>query len=241
MAILELKGVTKAFGGLTAVSNVSLVLEQGTVLSLVGPNGAGKTTLFNLISGFLKVTSGKIFLKGEDVTGVAPFRICKKGLCRTFQLVKPFGDMTVLENIVIGSLLNTKDLRKASEEAFQVMEEIGLIEKHAQLGKNLTIADQKRLELGKALSTKPFLLLLDEVMSGLTRNETDDLINLLRRLAEGGITLLLIEHVMHAVMSLSDRVAILHHGEKIVEGPPTVVVNDPRVIRAYLGDEYAAP
>jgi len=241
MAILELKGVTKTFGGLTAVSNVSLVLEQGTVLSLVGPNGAGKTTLFNLISGFLKVTSGKIFLKGEDVTGVAPFRICKKGLCRTFQLVKPFGDMTVLENIVIGSLLNTKDLRKASEEAFQVMEEIGLIEKHAQLGKNLTIADQKRLELGKALSTKPFLLLLDEVMSGLTRNETDDLINLLRRLAEGGITLLLIEHVMHAVMSLSDRVAILHHGEKIVEGPPTVVVNDPRVIRAYLGDEYAAP
>ena len=238
MEIIKLENVSKHFGGLEAVKDVSLDIEKGMIFGLIGPNGAGKTTLFNIISGYLSPTTGKILLNGENITGLQPFQICKKGLARTFQLVKPFNDMSVLDNVIVGCFLAINKLKDAREKATRILEEVGLEGKKNYLAKNLTIADRKRLELARTLSTDPIILLLDEVMAGLTRKETNDLIGLLRRIRERGISLFLIEHVMHAIMSLSERIAILHHGKKIMEGKPKEVVNDERVIRAYLGDEY---
>jgi branched-chain amino acid transport system ATP-binding protein len=237
--ILRTKKVTKAFGGLVAVKEVDLEIKKGEIFGLIGPNGAGKTTLFNLISGVYRPNSGAIEFDGKAFTSIRrPNQVCRLGIARTFQVVKPFGNLTALENVMIGGFSRLRDERQARREAAEILEYIGLGERKATSASSLTLADRKRLEVARALATKPKLLLLDEVMAGLTPHEIDETLPLLRRIREEGITLFVVEHVMHAIMSLSDRIAILHHGEKIMEGSPQEVAKDERVIKAYLGEEY---
>jgi branched-chain amino acid transport system ATP-binding protein len=237
--ILRTKKVTKAFGGLVAVKEVDLEIKKGEIFGLIGPNGAGKTTLFNLISGVYRPNSGTIEFDGKAFTGIRrPNQVCRLGIARTFQVVKPFGNLTALENVMIGGFSRLRDEHQARKEAADILDYIGLGERKATPASSLTLADRKRLEVARALATKPKLLLLDEVMAGLTPHEIDETLPLLRRIREEGITLFVVEHVMHAIMSLSDRIAILHHGEKIMEGSPQEVAKDERVIKAYLGEEY---
>lgn len=237
--ILRTKKVTKLFGGLAAVKEVDLEIKQGEIFGLIGPNGAGKTTLFNLISGVYRPNSGTIEFKGQGFAGVRrPHQVCHLGIGRTFQIVKPFGNLTALENVMIGVFSKVKNASRAQKEANEILDWMGLREKKRMPAKSLTLPDQKRLEFARALATRPDLLLLDEVMAGLTPPEVDETLSLLRKIRGQGITLFVVEHVMHAIMSLSDRVAILHHGEKIMEGTPQEVAKDERVIKAYLGEEY---
>jgi branched-chain amino acid transport system ATP-binding protein len=238
MGILKFNGVSKVFGGLRAIDDVSFSVEPGEIVGLIGPNGAGKTTIFNLASGFIPPTRGKIFFKESRIDHLTPDRICKMGLCRTFQVVKPFGDMSVLDNIMVASLLHTANTEKAQEEAGEVLSTLSLGSVKNQMAKNLTIADRKRLEIGRALATHPQLILLDEVMAGLTSVETMGVVEMIRQIRQKNITVLLIEHIMQAIMNLSDRIIVIHHGQKISEGDPKAVANDERVIKAYLGDEY---
>ncbi|MGA2527037.1 MAG: ABC transporter ATP-binding protein [Smithellaceae bacterium] len=238
MGIFQFKNVSKVFGGLRAIDDVSFSIDQGEIIGLIGPNGAGKTTIFSLASGFTPPTSGKIFFKENRIDGLASDQICKKGLCRTFQVVKPFGDMNVLDNIMVGSLLHTANMKKAQEEALEILYTLGLVGVKEQMGKNLTIADRKRLEIARALATHPKMILLDEVMAGLTSVETREVIEMIRQIQKRNITILLIEHIMQAIMSLSDRIIVIHHGQKISEGNPKAVSNDEQVIKAYLGEEY---
>ena len=237
--LLRTRKVTKIFGGLAAVKDVDLEVKRGEIFGLIGPNGAGKTTLFNLISGVYRPNSGAIEFKGQDFSKVnRPHQVCRKGIARTFQIVKPFGNLTVLENVMIGVFSKVKGAEQALAEASEILDWIGMGEKKKVIAKSLTLPDRKRLEFARALATKPDLLLLDEVMAGLTPHEVDETLLLLRKIREGGVTLFVVEHVMRAIMSLSDRVAILHHGEKIMEGTPQEVAKDERVIKAYLGEEY---
>jgi branched-chain amino acid transport system ATP-binding protein len=236
--ILELNSVSKYFGGLKAIDDVSFAIKPGEIMGLIGPNGAGKTTLFNLASGFIQMTKGEILFNQMRLNGKSPDRICKLGLCRTFQIVKPFGDMTVLENIAVGSLLHTKEVDKAREEALRILDSLAMTGLKDKVAKSLTIADRKHLEVARALATNPKLILLDEVMAGLTSVETMEMVAMIRKLRENGITILLIEHIMQAVMNLSDRIVVIHHGRKICEGDPKTVANDEKVIKAYLGEEY---
>jgi branched-chain amino acid transport system ATP-binding protein len=238
MGILQFNGVSKVFGGLKAIDDVSFSVEQGEIVGLIGPNGAGKTTIFNLASGFIPPTRGKIFFKENRIEGLTPDRICKMGLCRTFQVVKPFGDMNVLDNIMVAALLHTANIEKAKEEALEVLSTLGLSSVKNQMAKNLTIADRKRLEIGRALATHPQMILLDEVMAGLTSVETMEVVEMIRRIRQKNITILLIEHIMQAIMNLSDRIIVIHHGQKISEGDPKAVANESQVIKAYLGEEY---
>jgi branched-chain amino acid transport system ATP-binding protein len=238
MKILQFNHVTKAFGGLKAIADVSFSIDQGEIVGLIGPNGAGKTTIFNLASGFTPPTSGNIFFKEHRINRLPSDQICKLGLCRTFQVVKPFGDMNALDNIMVGSLLHTANIEKAQEEAMEILSALGLTGVKDQMGKNLTIADRKRLEIARALATRPSLILLDEVMAGLTSVETMEVVEMIRQIRGKNITVLLIEHIMQAVMSLSDRIIVIHHGQKISEGDPKTVANDEQVIKAYLGEEY---
>lgn len=239
MTLLELKGVSKKFDGLKAVSQVSFGLADGEILGIIGPNGAGKTTLFNTITGFLKVDSGEIWFNGENIVGLKPHQICKKGMVRTFQLVKPFLELTVLENVTIAALNRSKTIKEAREKAMGTIELVGLQEKRYTLASGLTIGYRKRLELARTLATEPKLILLDEVMAGLTLTEVDQLIRLLQEINHGGVTLILIEHVMKGVMTISKRVIVLNYGEKIAEGTPEEVVKNRQVIEAYLGEEFA--
>jgi branched-chain amino acid transport system ATP-binding protein len=236
--ILEVKNLSKSFGGLSAVKNVSFELKEGELLSLIGPNGAGKTTLFNLITGFYRPDAGSIVYMGKDVTGLPPHRICRKGIVRTFQIVRPFGNMTVLNNVITAAS-TTKGLRDAVRKSEEILKFTGLWGKKDLLARNLTIADKKRLELARALATDPKVMLLDEVIAGLNPREIEEALEIIRRIHADGISIIMVEHVMRAVMSISERIIVLHHGEKIAEGAPSEIASDERVIKAYLGEAYA--
>jgi branched-chain amino acid transport system ATP-binding protein len=238
MALLEIRGLNKGFGGLKAVNDFDLNIEDGEIVGLIGPNGAGKSTIFNLIMGVYPSDSGEILLNGDSIVNRKPYEICQKGIGRCFQVVKPFGDMSVLDNVMVGGFCGVDTPQEARGRAMEVLKFVKLDSKKDFLAKNLTIADKKRLELARALATKPKLLLLDEVMAGLNPRETEDTISLIRETREQGMTLFIIEHVMRVIMTLSDRISILHHGSKIAEGAPREVAKDKKVIKAYLGEEY---
>lgn len=238
MRLLKIQGVSKRFGGLQAVSDLTLAMDEGDVVGLIGPNGAGKTTAFNMISGFLAPDSGDIRFRGHSLVGLRPHQICHLGLTRTFQIVRPFPHLSVLENVKVGAFARTASSGQAAAKARQVLREVGLEVKAGVPAGELTLADRKRLELARALATDPILLLLDEVMAGLNAAETERIVELIRGINARGVSILLIEHVMRAVMSLSSRVAVLNYGELIAEGPPAQVVKAPNVIEAYLGEEY---
>jgi branched-chain amino acid transport system ATP-binding protein len=239
MPILHIKNVSKRFGGLVAINNFSVDIEKGEIVGLIGPNGAGKTTIFNVITGVYPNDGGEIFFKENCINGIRPCDACSIGIGRTFQVAKPFAGKSVLYNVMVGSFCRTNDRREAAKKASEVLDFLGLLSKRDQLAKSLTIADRKRLEVARALATDPELLLLDEVMAGLNPKETEEAILLVRDIAHRGTTILIIEHVMQVIMSLSHRIAVLHHGEKIAEGPPGQIAHDEKVIKAYLGDEYA--
>ena len=239
MQILEGDGVTKYFGGLAAVSHVDFNVDQGEVVGLIGPNGAGKTTIFNLISGALVPRSGVIRFKGKKITGLKPHQICRMGVARTFQSVKVFANMPVLENVLLGSLFGMSTGMSSADavrEATGLLEFMGLSAVRATPAKDLTLANQKRLEVARALATKPELLLLDELMAGLNPTEVAQAIELVTRIRDKGITIFVIEHVMKAIMDISDRIIVLHHGEKIAEGTPKEIATNKTVIEVYLGE-----
>ncbi len=236
--LLSLKQLTKQFGGLMAVREVSLDLDAGEILGLIGPNGAGKTTLFNMISGAFLPTSGRIYFHGEDITDWPPHKICRLGIARTFQIVRPFAKLSVVDNVMVGAFLRTRQTRPAEEKAREVVDFVGLEPYADRPAQALTTAGRKRLELARALATDPQLLLLDEVMAGLTPTESLAIVELIRKIREAEVTILVIEHVMKAIMSLSDRVAVLHHGELIAIDTPSSIASDERVVEAYLGEEF---
>ena len=238
MGLLNIRNVAKHFGGLTALKSVTLSLRKGQIKSIIGPNGAGKTTLFNVISGFCAPEQGEIRFCDQNIIGQTPEKIAQAGMARTFQVVKPFSNLTVFENVLVGSLNETSRVTEARKKAEAILDYIGMVDKAEWPARNLTLEDLKRLELGRALATRPKLLLLDEVMAGLNPAETDEFIGLIRRIRKDGVTILLIEHVMQAVLSLSDEVLVLNYGEKIYEGDTEGVVKDKKVIEAYLGEEY---
>jgi branched-chain amino acid transport system ATP-binding protein len=239
MRILEGEKVTKHFGGLAAVQDVDFVINKDEVVGLIGPNGAGKTTLFNLISGALSLESGKISFKGEKISGLKPHQICRMGVARTFQSVKIFPNIPVLGNVLLGSVFGQSSGRSsaaAAREANKLLDFVGLSAVQAVPAKDLTLANQKRLEVARALATKPKLLLLDELIAGLNPTETAEAMELVRKIREKGITLIMIEHVMKAIMSICDRIIVLHHGEKIAEGTPKQITTNKKVIEVYLGE-----
>ena len=239
MSILEGEGVTKYFGGLAAVSKVDFHIDQGEVVGLIGPNGAGKTTLFHLISAALVPKPGVIRFKGEKISGLKPHQICRMGVARTFQEVKIFANMPVFENILLGSLFGTPtgmSSADAAREATGLLEFVGLSAVRATPAKDLTLANQKRLEVARALATKPELLLLDELMAGLNPTEVAQAMELVTRIRDKGITIVMIEHVMKAIMSVCDRIMVLHHGEKIAEGTPQEIATSKKVVEVYLGE-----
>ena len=236
--MLRLEGVTKRFGGLTAVREVTLDVGAGDLLGIIGPNGAGKTTLFNVIAGYYRPEAGRVLFEDRDITGQPPHVICRSGLTRTFQIVKPFGNLSVLDNVMIGSLTKVTSLRAARADAERVVETCGLAAYATARAKALPIGLRKRLEVARALATRPRLLLLDEVMAGLNPTELVAMVDLIRGLHADGLTLVVIEHIMAAMMRLAQRIAVLHHGELIAEGPPAQVASDRRVIDAYLGEEF---
>jgi branched-chain amino acid transport system ATP-binding protein len=235
MSLLEVKELSRSFGGLHAVSKLSFSVERGSIVGLIGPNGAGKTTTFSLISGFQQPTSGEVLFKGARITGLTPDAICARGLARTFQIMQSFPKLTVLQNVMIGAYVRFASVKDARAHALQVLTRLGMAERAGETARNLTVADLKRLEIAKALATEPKLLLLDEVISGLNPTEVDELVGLIHRIRDDGVTIVMIEHVMQAVMALSDTIVVLHHGEKIFEGLPGEIASDPRVVEAYLG------
>jgi len=237
--LLTVTDLTKNFGGLRAVAGFSFTVEPGEILGLIGPNGAGKTTVFNLITGFLRPTSGQILLDGRSVVGLRPHAVTRRGIARTFQLVKPFPKLSARENVTLAAFAHEASRRRAESAASQILERVGLLDKLDSPAADLTLGEQKRLEMARALATRPQLLLLDEPMGGLNPREVDEASALVKEIRAGGVSVVLVEHVMKAIMRISDRVVVIHHGEKIADGAPDQVVRDPAVIAAYLGTRVA--
>ena len=236
MALLDISGISKTFRGLKAVANASFSVEQGHIVALVGPNGAGKTTIFNMIAGALALDSGEVRFGGMRIDGLRPDEICAAGIGRTFQLVKPFAGLSVLDNVTVGALMRSKSVAAARAKSLAILEQLGLAAKRRQLAASLTLPDRKLLEVARALATQPRLLLLDEVMAGLRPAEMDQLVAVFRDLnRETDLTILLIEHVMRAVMALAREIHVLHHGELIASGSPEKISRDPAVLACYLG------
>jgi branched-chain amino acid transport system ATP-binding protein len=242
MKLLEVDNVSKAFGGVIAVNRVSFHLNRGEVLGLIGPNGAGKSTLFNIISGIFKPNTGTVRFSNKDVTGMAPYKICESGIARTFQLVKPFSRLTSLENVMVGRAYGShpaRDTREARIESEEILAFTSLANKQARTAGMLSLVDRKRLEIARALATKPKLLLLDEMMAGLNPAELDGAIALVKTIRDSGISLIVVEHVMKVIMGISDRVIVLKAGEKIADGTPQEIVSNREVVKAYLGGEVS--
>jgi branched-chain amino acid transport system ATP-binding protein len=234
--ILVLDGVVKRFGGLTALDSVSLRVERSEIVGIIGPNGSGKTTLFANIAGFLTPNAGTIMFENRSIVGEPPFRICEMGLVRTFQITQPFGELTVAENVLVGAMRPCPKLAQARQKATEILNFVGLASQSRVQAGSLTIADRKRLELARALATKPKLLLLDEIMAGLRPTEVDAAIELIYKIRDMGVTVVVVEHLMHAVLALSERLYVLHHGSLIAEGKPEEVIHRPEVVDAYFGE-----
>ena len=243
MQILEGRGVSKYFGGLAAVSNVDFHIDQGEIVGLIGPNGAGKTTLFNLISAAFPISSGEITFKGSKLNGLKPHQICKMGVSRTFQETKTFGNMPVLQNVLVGAFFGSPNRVSAADaagEASRALEFVGLSAMVGHIIQDLTLVNQKRVEVARALATKPELLLLDELMAGLNPAEVSEAMELVSKIRDTGITVFMVEHVMKAIMGVCERIMVLHHGEKIAEGTPQEIAANKQVIEIYLGEETRA-
>jgi branched-chain amino acid transport system ATP-binding protein len=240
--ILQVNGISKNFGGLQALLKVSFDLPQGQILGLIGPNGAGKTTLFNVINGVYPPTAGEIIFNGEEVTGMQPYHLAHRGLARTHQIVKPLNDLTVVENVMVGACFGREDhnLKEANKIAAEVLEFVGLANRSDQSAGSLNVAQKKRLEMARALASRPHLLLLDEVLAGLNPSEISTMVETIRKIRQQGVTIIMIEHVMHAVMNVSERIIVLDYGQQIAEGTPEEIANNEKVIQAYLGDPKMA-
>ena len=239
--MLAVEGLTKRFGGLTANEGVGFDLREGEIVGLIGPNGAGKTTVFNSLAGFFAPTAGSIRLRGEEIAGLPPEAVAVRGLARTFQIVRTFRGMTVLENVLVGALLRHRAVPHALAKAREALRFTGLDGRGDEPAARLTVAEQKRLEVSRALATEPRLLLLDEVMAGLTAAEVQEAVEMVRRIRARGIACMVVEHVMEGIMPIADRMLVLERGRLIADGPPRAIANDPAVIAAYLGEEYRAP
>jgi len=242
MMVLQVSGVTKCFGGLRALKDVSFDLPEGQILGVIGPNGAGKTTLFNVINGIYPPEEGRVTFLGRDVTGAKPYRLARMGLARTHQIVRPLNELTVRENVMVGSCFGRErqPLSKAAHTANEVMEFVGLASRAGQLAGSLNVAEKKRLELARALASRPYLLLFDEVLAGLNPAEIDTMLDIVRSIRQQGVTLIMIEHVMRAIMNVSDRLIVLDYGQQIAEGTPQEVSQNEKVVEAYLGDPKLA-
>jgi branched-chain amino acid transport system ATP-binding protein len=238
---LVIRGLSKRFGGLRAVQEVSFTVKQNETVALIGPNGAGKTTSFNLITGFHRPDAGSVLAYGREIVGLKPHDICAHGLARTFQVAKPFGAMTVLDNVMTGAFLRDKNTAAARDKAREAIEFVGLSAREQTAAKDLTTIDQRRLEMARALATEPRLLLLDEVMAGLNPAEIDQAVALVGKLSQRGLTIVIVEHVMRAIMAVARHIVVLDHGQKIAEGAPKQIVENPEVIRAYLGSYVHPP
>jgi branched-chain amino acid transport system ATP-binding protein len=236
--LLKVDGLAKRYGGVQAVKSLSFELRRGEILGLLGPNGAGKTTAFNMIAGFVAPDGGRITLDGRDITGKRPWDVCKAGLARTFQLSKPFGGMSTRENLVVGSLVKTNDRKQSRLKADQLLDFLGMSALANVDADNLTAFERRKVELGRALSTDPSLLLMDEVVAGATPQEAMIMVELIKQVRDRGVTVLIIEHVMKVIMGLSDRVIVMHLGELIADGLPSAVVTQPDVLKAYFGEDY---
>jgi branched-chain amino acid transport system ATP-binding protein len=243
MSLLQVDGLSKSFGGLKAVHNVGFEVEQGEILGLIGPNGSGKTTTLNLLTGFLKPDSGTVLFKGKNMVGLSRPNVCRNGVARTFQIIKPFLEFTALKNVMVGRVYGQEpatNLKVAAEESREILEVVGLSDKADHLAKDLTLMQRKRMELARALAAKPQLLLLDELMAGLNHAEAEDAMQLIRQLKDDRkLTILMVEHIVKAIVGLSDRIVVLNMGEKIAEGRPQEIIHNPEVIEVYLGKPNA--
>jgi branched-chain amino acid transport system ATP-binding protein len=240
MGFLEVKNVSRFFGGLAAIKSVSFELREGEILGLIGPNGAGKTTVFNVVNGFYHPSRGDVLFKDKRISGLKPFQICQLGIARTFQVVKPLQRMSVLDNVVASAFLRARDKAEAVSRAEEILQFTGLSEDRDVLSKGLPLGKRKRLEIARAMATKPEVLLLDESFAGLNPAELDVSIGIIRKIKERGITIMIIEHHMKVIMAISDRIVVLNYGEKIAEGTPLEIRNNPLVVEAYLGEAQSA-